>query len=199
VLVGRLLVRPPWVEVNNPDAIHLVLDAGRAFGTGSHPSTTLALALLEDALPGSVLDVGSGSGALSIGAALLGASRVTAIDIDDGAVETTRANAEANGVAVDVSSTPLAEVPGTYDIVVANLGSPLVVDLAPGIAARAGTTIILSGLLADRWEHVPPAYPGFDVAYSISNDEWRALSLERSGTSRSSHVNPKASTTKGTA
>jgi ribosomal protein L11 methyltransferase len=186
VRVGRLLVRPPWVEAQaEPGAVELLLDAGRAFGTGAHPSTTLALALLDTALAArpesAVLDVGCGSGALCIAAALLDADRVVAIDVDDEAVRATSSNAEANGVAtrIAVSKTPVTEVAGAFDIVVANLGSPLVVVLAPAIAARSGHVVILSGLLADRWIHVPAAYPDFDLLDTPSDGDWRALLLAR--------------------
>lgn len=186
VHAGPFLVRPPWVPATAPDgeaAIELLLDGGRAFGTGSHPSTTLALELLADVVaPGaSVLDAGCGSGALAIGAALLGAGRVVAIDIDPAAVAATRANAAANEVTVDVAPLDVAAVAGTFDVVVANLGAPLTFDLAGVLAGRtaASGALILSGLLDDRAAGVAGAYPGWTIAARASRDGWTAVHLRR--------------------
>ena len=183
---SRIVVRPPWVEAPEEDGGRhrtLLVDAGHAFGTGSHPSTTLALAAVADHVAtgrcGSVLDVGCGSGVLAIGAAMLGADPVVAVDIDPAAVAATAANAAANGVAVDVSDTPLDRLAGAFDLVAANLGSPLVVDLAASIGALASDVVVLSGLLADRWQHVLAAYPAFEVAGTPTEGDWRAVVLAR--------------------
>lgn len=100
VQVGRCWVGPPWEEPP-ADAIAVIIDPGRAFGTGSHATTRLCLELLQDVEPTSLLDVGCGSGVLSVAAAKLGFAPVTAVDIDEVALETTRANAAANGVSVE--------------------------------------------------------------------------------------------------
>lgn len=193
VRAGPFQVRPPWVpataEVEGGSVIELVLDGGRAFGTGSHPSTTLALELLAGVVaPGaSVLDAGCGSGALAIGAALLGASRVVALDIDPAASEATAANAGANGVTVEVRLADAAGVTGTFDVVAANLGSPLVFDLAGVLADRttAGGALLLSGLLDERAADVAGAYPGWAVAATATGDGWTALVLRRQPSSLS--------------
>ncbi len=101
VAIGRLWVGPPW-ESPPAEATPVVIDPGRAFGTGAHPTTRLCLELLQEVEPTSLLDVGSGSGVLSIAAAKLGFAPVGAFDLDEVAMETTAANAEANGVDVDV-------------------------------------------------------------------------------------------------
>jgi ribosomal protein L11 methyltransferase len=102
VRVGRLWVGPPWEEPP-ADAVPVVIDPGRAFGTGAHATTRLCLELLQDVGARSVLDVGCGSGVLAIAAAKLGPGRpVAAFDVDEVALEVTRANAAANDVAVDV-------------------------------------------------------------------------------------------------
>lgn len=101
VRVGRLWVGPPWEEPP-ADATAVVIDPGRAFGTGAHATTRLCLELLQDVGPASLVDVGCGSGVLSIAAAKLGFAPVAAFDIDEAALETTTANATANGVAIDV-------------------------------------------------------------------------------------------------
>jgi ribosomal protein L11 methyltransferase len=101
IRVGRLWVGPPW-EDPPEDGVAVVIDPGRAFGTGAHATTRLCLELLQEVEPTSLLDVGCGSGVLSVAAAKLGFAPVTAVDIDEVALETTRSNAAANGVAVDV-------------------------------------------------------------------------------------------------
>jgi ribosomal protein L11 methyltransferase len=101
IWIGPLWVGPPWEEPS-VDAIAVVIDPGRAFGTGSHPTTRLCLDFLLSLEPGSLVDVGCGSGVLSIAAAKLGFGPITAIDHDEPAVEAARRNVEANGVEVDV-------------------------------------------------------------------------------------------------
>jgi ribosomal protein L11 methyltransferase len=103
VQVGRIWVGPPW-EAPPADALAVVIDPGRAFGTGAHATTRLCLELLQGVEPTSLLDVGCGSGVLSVAAAKLGFAPVTAVDIDEVALEVTRANAAANDVEVDVAT-----------------------------------------------------------------------------------------------
>ena len=157
VRVGPLAIRPWWVE-HRPRAGEVVveLEPGRAFGDGSHPTTRMALAEVVARVRGgaasTVLDVGCGSGVLASAAARLGAARVVAIDVDPHAVEVTAANADRNGVTVEASTTPLAEVGGAFDLVLANLGgSEVVRDLGPALAARVapGGALVVGGLLED--------------------------------------------------
>jgi ribosomal protein L11 methyltransferase len=103
VRIGRIWVGPPW-ERPPAGSVAVSIDPGRAFGTGAHATTRLCLELLQDAEPTSLLDVGSGSGVLSVAAAKLGFDPVTAVDVDEVALETTRANAAANDVAIEVAT-----------------------------------------------------------------------------------------------
>ncbi|HLY94613.1 MAG TPA: 50S ribosomal protein L11 methyltransferase, partial [Gaiellaceae bacterium] len=121
VAVGRLWVGPPW-EQPPAGLVPVVVDPGRAFGTGAHPTTRLCLELLQEVAPGSLLDVGCGSGVLSIAAARLGFAPVTAIDVDDAAVEATLANAQVNGVElVARRADALADELPQAEVVVANV------------------------------------------------------------------------------
>ncbi len=126
------------------------------FGCGHHPTTASCLDLLiEVVTPGdTVLDVGCGSGALSIGAALLGA-RVTAIDLDPEAVVSTAANAVRNGVAIETSGASLSEIsnPGGFDVVSANMTSGSLTPLLPDLVRCTGDggALVLSGMLDDQW------------------------------------------------
>jgi ribosomal protein L11 methyltransferase len=172
---ARLWVGASWHKPP-PGIAAVILDPGLAFGTGSHPTTRLALRFLERRLVGGerVLDYGCGSGILAIAAVKLGAGRSGATDIDPGALETAAANALANGVALDLHA-PDDLGPGTYDIVVANiLAQPLIV-LAPLLAARTARRgrLALSGILESQADEVVQAYaPWFDVGSKETEEGW---------------------------
>ncbi|MFP5255517.1 MAG: 50S ribosomal protein L11 methyltransferase [Acidimicrobiia bacterium] len=182
----RVVLHPAWlpIEAVAADDVVVVLDPGRAFGSGSHPATRLAVAAIEAHGPGDrVLDVGCGSGVLAVVAARLGSRHVTAVDVDPEAVRATAANAAANGVAdrIDPSLGPLGEVTGAFDLVVANIGQRVLVELAPDLLALAapGGTLVLSGLLADQVPAVVAAYPGADEVACGEEDGWAAPVLRR--------------------
>ena len=160
----RLVLRPSWRRYRpRPDDVVIDLDPGMAFGTGQHATTRLCLETLEERLaPGvSVLDVGAGSGILSVAAALLGAARVDAVDIDPVAVRVTQENAGRNGVGdvVRVARGSLGETwpfpepfAGRYDLVLANLSSRIVQELARPLveALRPGGVALVSGVIEEH-------------------------------------------------
>ena len=167
IVVGRFWVGPPWEE-RPGDAEAIVIDPGRAFGTGAHATTRLALELLQELETGSVVDVGCGSGVLAIAAAKLGHAPVLAVDVDEAAVEATRANAAANGVEVAalLLDALTGELPAT-DVVVANVSLDVVERLAPRLDVRH---FVASGYLASD----EPVLPGRRRIDRRTRDGWAA-------------------------
>ena len=167
VRVGSLWIGPPW-EKPPPDADAVVVDPGRAFGTGGHATTRLCLELLADLGRGSLLDVGCGSGVLAIAAARLGYAPVTALDHDESAVEATRRNAAANAVELDCRLADAfdGELPAT-DVALVNISPEAVAQLLPLLAAR---TVVTSGYL----ERERPAADGFRHERRVAADGWAA-------------------------
>jgi ribosomal protein L11 methyltransferase len=181
VLVGgRVWVRPPWEEAAvRPGVIDLVVDPGRAFGTGAHPTTRLCLELLLELEPsGSFADLGCGSGVLAIAAAKLGFDPVTAVDSDRGAVEATTANAVANGVALDrIGRLNLRDEPAPgADAVAANLMRPLLLRVAE-LLEEPPSTLIASGLLEHEADEVVAAFAPLVDRRRLVDRGWVALLL----------------------
>jgi ribosomal protein L11 methyltransferase len=181
VLVGdRIWVRPPWEqEAVRPGVVDLVIDPGRAFGTGAHPTTRLCLELLLGLEPkGSLCDLGCGSGVLSIAAARLGFGPVTALDSDRLAVEATVANARDNGVALErVERANLREQPAPVaEVVVANLMRPLLLRVAELMEGRPGA-LIASGLLEHEADEVAAAFAPLVETRRLTDRGWSALAL----------------------
>jgi ribosomal protein L11 methyltransferase len=172
VVVGRLWVGPPWEEPPAGIAA-VVIDPGRAFGTGAHPTTRLTLELLAGLEPASLLDVGCGSGVLSIAGALLGFGPVTAIDLDDAAVEATLANASVNGVDVAAyRADGLADELPRAEIAVANVALDVVERLLTRLPVRHAVT---SGYLAAD----EPDAPGWTHVDRRTADGWAADLFQR--------------------
>jgi ribosomal protein L11 methyltransferase len=182
----RIVVRPPWEEVETrPGDVVVTIDPGQAFGTGTHETTRLVLAELDRIVTGGerVLDIGCGSGILSIAAVLLGAAQADGVDVERESIDATHENAKRNGVErrVKASLTPLARVKGTFSLVLANVESRVLVPFAKEITARVapGGTLILSGLLADEEATMLAAYAGFENASITREHDWIAITLRR--------------------
>jgi ribosomal protein L11 methyltransferase len=178
------VVVPAWLDVaTTPSVLRLDIDPGAAFGLGDHPSTILTLRMLRQILwPGAtVLDVGCGSGVLAIAAARLGAPYVEAIDISAAALEATEDNAHRNGVdrVITVTGRPLASIDETFDVVLANLLAPVLVDLAADLRRVVSPSgeLIVSGVLAGNHDHVVEALAPLHVVETMTREGWAALLL----------------------
>lgn len=188
VVLTQLQVVTPWMTPPRADRTTLVIDPGLAFGTGGHATTRQVLALLELAaadggLPPRVLDIGTGSGVLAIAAALLGAARIRAIDIDPDAVEAAAANARVNGVGdrVEAVRGGPEELANEWPLVLANLELPLFQRYAPEIAAAVapGGVALISGLLVEQVPACRDCWPGFALEREVAEEGWAALALRR--------------------
>jgi ribosomal protein L11 methyltransferase len=193
----RLVIKPTWRDYEPAsDDVVIALDPGMAFGTGLHPTTRLCLAGLERwsdegiVAGASAFDVGSGSGVLAVGAALLGAAPVRAVDTDPIAVEATMANAARNEANVGASQGSLPIDDGPFDLVLANLVAGILVELAAELAAsvrpgdgspRSGGRLLASGIFVDREPEVRRAFAaaGLRVVGREQETDWVALDLER--------------------
>lgn len=153
-------ILPPWEKVSG-DRLPLFIDPGMAFGTGHHETTRTCLMLMEQLARGSrrgtFLDVGTGTGVLAIAASLLGFSRVTGVDIDPLAVDAARRNAALNRITnISIEEGGISGVPGTFDMIAANLMSDILIGIAPEIASHLESPgiALLSGMLAGQEDEV---------------------------------------------
>ena len=185
---SRLLVVPQWEKASDPKRVKLVLNPGLTFGTGSHATTRLCLQALDTHIHGgeSVLDLGCGSGILSIAALRLGAARAFACDIDEKCVEVAYENAALNGIGKDrytvrwgdVLSDPelRCEMGTGYDIVVANIVADVIMGLSPAVHGllREGGLFLCSGIIDDRAAEVLQKLKadGWDVFEQHSSEGW---------------------------
>lgn len=178
----RLWVVPSWTEPPVAGAVNLRLDPGLAFGTGTHPTTSLCLRWLDalDLRSRTVLDFGCGSGILGIAAALLGARVVTGVDNDPQAIIATRENAQRNGVTVEaLLPKEFTAATAAFDVVVANILAGPLMQLAPQIAGRVvpGGHIALSGILREQADDVAAAYTDWiDWDEPTIDGDWVRLS-----------------------
>lgn len=192
--VGRIVVVPSWLDLDisaagplTADDVVVHLDPGRAFGSGAHPTTKGVLDVIGGLeLEGRrVIDVGCGSGVLSLAAVALGASHVVAIDIDDAALGATRSNVARNGMSdrVDVLGEPLDTIDGLFDVVLANVLGVVLVALAPELreVLSEGGVLVLGGMLAGSTSVVEEAMAPLAVIERRERDGWATLVLTRSG------------------
>jgi ribosomal protein L11 methyltransferase len=200
-LTPRLVVRPPWEEyVPKGEERVLEIDPGMAFGTGLHASTRLTLSFIDDLckepeetgrvpiFPETVLDIGVGTGILSMACARLGARNVTAIDNDPAAVRAAEGNIRRNGLEriVKVSGVDLAAVPGSFDLITANMFHNVLVELAARIVRRLRVpgTLLCSGILeGGQEESLRQVFEGRGLHFTESRHEgeWAALRFDRTG------------------
>ena len=186
--IGKnLVIKPTWLELEpEPDDIVIELDPGIAFGTGYHPTTDTCLQAMEQHItPGmTVLDLGTGSGILTMAAMKLGAKLVTALDIDTQAVSAARRNFRRAGITKQVrlgqGSVPHPTAPkADFDLAVANISARGVVDRCPFIltALKPGALFIASGLLETQKQDVADAVEplGFALVSEWPQDEWVTL------------------------
>jgi ribosomal protein L11 methyltransferase len=181
----RLWVAPHHSHVHTEGAVIVRLDPGLAFGTGTHATTAMCLAWLDEfAEDGQLaIDYGCGSGVLAVAAAKLGAREAHAFDIDPQALTATNDNATANGVEQIVRVVGSdAQLPGGADILLANILCGPLCELAPRFAAltKPGGKIVLAGLLCSQADEVTRAHaPWFDIAPFATRDGWTALAGSR--------------------
>ena len=184
----RLLVIPQWETADVGDRVPLILEPGLTFGTGSHATTRLCLMALEKHVkPGMrVVDLGCGSGILSIAALKLGAAEARAIDIDDKCINVAYENAAMNGIGKDTytvlsgniltDQSAVEQLGGGYDIVVANIVSDIIIALAPNARyyMKEGALFLCSGIIDTRAEEVAGKLKeaGFEILEERSADGW---------------------------
>ena len=188
----RLVVLPYWLEAETPGRLPVILDPGLTFGTGAHPSTRMMLEFLEELVkPGArCLDLGSGSGILSIAALRLGAGTALGVDIDPKAEDAARENAGYNGFAQPEFTALTGDVTKDktlmdrlraqdWDLVLVNIVADVIIGLAPVLPSLLGngTTLLCSGILDTRLEDVQSALRkvGIRVLEVKRQEEWRSL------------------------
>lgn len=187
----RLVIHPSWIAWEpTGDQVVLTLDPGQAFGTGTHATTALCLDALARCCAGpkppiDILDVGTGSGILAMAGAALGANRVLACDIDADACRVAEENVRINRLdeQVMIATAPLEEIPGDFDLVLANilaaenirLGQLLVAHLKPG------GHLVLSGILIEQEEQVTTAFAAYPLTLRAIDhrDEWTCIVYQR--------------------
>lgn len=180
IVAGRFLLRPDWAPPGAaPELIEIVLEQSSAFGTGLHPTTQACLAILAELEPAGVfLDVGCGSGVLSIAAAKLGWKRVLAVDIEPTSVASAERNADRNGVDLGVSRVDVASEPApAAETLAANVPPAVQIGLAEQLP-RPPSTLIASGFKPDEIPAVAGAWEerhGLEVADEVRANEWSVL------------------------
>lgn len=186
----RFVVKPTWREYEpKEDELIIELDPGRAFGTGSHPTTSLCLKLMEENIKvgDSVIDVGTGSGILMIAADRLGASEVYGTDIDELAVESAKENLELNGISEDRAKVYLGNLVSVvngkkFDVVVANILADVLLILLNDISkvVKKDGLVIFSGIIDEKCELLKREVEalGMEILEVKADKEWRAMLIK---------------------
>lgn len=186
----RLVICPSWEEYTKEDKAVLKIDPGAAFGTGTHATTSLCLELLEKYTDSSshILDIGSGSGILSIAACLLGAEKAVGVDIDPTSVRVAKENAVINSVEskTEFIVGDLAEkIEGQFDIVCANIVADIIIKLNKGIKKymKKDAIYITSGIIDIRADEVRASFSksGLKIITELKRDNWYAFALIKEG------------------
>jgi ribosomal protein L11 methyltransferase len=185
---GRLWVCPSWEVPPEPEAINVIVDPGRAFGTGDHESTALCLEWLEanTRVGGELIDYGCGSGILAVAGLRLGFAKAYAVDVEADALQASRENAERNGVLDRLELFRPEQLPGLQaDVVVANILAGPLVDMAERISglARHGGHVVLAGILAEQSAAVAQAYRAFlQLDEPVLKGDWVRMTGRRIAT-----------------
>lgn len=186
----KFVIKPTWREYEPEEGEHVIeLDPGRAFGTGSHPTTSICMKLMEEEnMSGlSVLDVGTGSGILMVAAALLGAERVVGVDIDELAVEVAEENLLLNNIPAESFEVHKGDLINTlgdekFDIVVANILADVLLILMQDISkvVKKGGKIILSGIVDEKEHLVVQEIKrlGYEILEVRADREWRGIIVQ---------------------
>ncbi|MFO7748800.1 MAG: 50S ribosomal protein L11 methyltransferase [Desulfobacteraceae bacterium] len=188
-ITDRIVIKPAWRPFDaEPGDIIVEIDPGMAFGTGTHETTSMCIAMIEEYLePGaSFFDVGTGSGILMITAAKLGAGRMSGIDNDEVAVEIARENLEKNGISSETYQVSHNTIDHTdvaqFDLVTANILAEVIIDILPDIRKKVkpGGTALFSGIIQEKKEAVLSrlAENGFFVTSTRTMGEWVALAAK---------------------
>lgn len=189
LLAPHTMVGPPWEEMSAPDGGRIiVIQPGMAFGTGTHETTQLVSTALETLLcdpnfttPSAMLDVGCGSGILSILAAQLGVRSVLGLEISQDPLDNACENVELNHLEehdITFSTTPVGEIEHTYPLVVANIIAPILIAISEALIARTapGGTLILSGILAEQMPQIRAVFGDhLDEVEETSLEPWHAI------------------------
>lgn len=196
---SKLLVTPMWMEPDRSSGrIPVLLDPGMIFGTGAHASTQMCMIRLEEHVHGGeqVLDLGSGSGILSITALLLGAAHATGVDVDPKAEDIARANAAINGLLADRFTAVTGNVitgqaaledlfSKTYDLICMNIFADVIIPMAPVLPhfMHDGTLVICSGVLENRYDEVRTAIEaaGLQIRQLQTMNDWCCFTAEKGG------------------
>lgn len=185
----KLVIRPSWEQYDNKDGrVVLSIDPGAAFGTGTHATTKMCLELLQKYVypDCTLLDIGSGSGILSIGAALLGAKKADGVDIDPVAVKVAKENAQMNNVE-DKTCYILGDlcdkISDKYDVVCANIVADVIISLLSNVEnfMKENSVFLCSGIIDIREDDVKNAFKefGFEIIDEAECENWRAFAVKK--------------------